>query len=148
VLTGLLIQVGIPTAQELQTAVINNYIEGQIASKKNQEADMIKMGWIYYNLGQYDKSRQLMKGVAQNGSLSAIYCLGLIDINCRLFDEGILKLEKVIAKSPDYFPARLALGKAYFELGYYSKAVEHIEKAIMIEPDNKEAKYWHDKIHQ
>lgn len=49
---------------------------------------------------------------------------------------GLRILEEAVAMRPDYSPGRTILGQAYFELEMYDQALEELNKAIEMRPNN------------
>lgn len=57
-------------------------------------------------------------------------------------EEAIPLLEDVINEYPDYAPAYGILGSIYVEIGYPESAIELLEQAKELEPNDFKARYW------
>ena len=145
---AILIQSDIPTIQEIEQYVKTSFIQSQLELRKPNKEDHVQQGWIYYNFGQLEKARVVMEKAWQSDKdISALYCLGLIDIRYRHYDDGIAKLEKVAVFSPQHTLTLIALGKTYYQQRYYGKARDVLVRTIEIEPTNEEARLWLGKAY-
>ena len=147
-LMGAIIQLDLPTFDEVGDSIRTMIAERQIRLDAVDKENFLRQGWVYYNLGQYDKAEQVMLiAAAEDDNISAIYCLGLIDMQYQRYDSAISRLKTVADKSPRHEGTRVALGKAFFQLRYYGRASDELEKAIQIEPTNEEARLWLGKTY-
>lgn len=148
VLLGIMFQLDIPTVQAIGDSINTYIIERQLILQNPREEDAVKQGWIYYNLGRYELAGRLMeKEYKKDRNISALYCLGLIDLQHRRYEEGLVRLETVAAESPKHIPTRMVLGRAYYELRYYIKARQSFDTAVKIEPTNEQARLWLGKTY-
>lgn len=60
-------------------------------------------------------------------------------ISKKMYDDALAVMRKGVEALPDNMGIRLAFGDIYEKMGMAHKAVEAYEKALVIEPDNKEA---------
>lgn len=142
-LVSSLIQLNFPTLQEIGESITTVWVERQMNLEAPQHRNLLKQGWTYYSLGRLEKAKALMEKVyKEDGSISALYCLGLIDLRYRRFDDSIAKLETVISASPEHVPTMMALGESYFQQRYYGRSKNLFEKAVECEPTNTKARIW------
>jgi len=141
-LTGLCaIQLDVPTFEDLLDRVQLKFVEHQLETSEFNQEELLKEGWLYYNLGQYEKARQFMEqAIADDKNISAYYCLGLIDMEYRQFENAITKFNIVAAKSPSHVDTRLSLGQAYYRLHYWGQAMQ-------LEPEHEAARLWLGKTY-
>ncbi len=136
-----LIQFELPSIQYIGQTLRNRIVERQMVMEGSGEEAVLKQGWVYFNLGKYDEARKVMEeAVMKDGNISALYCLGLIDMEYGQYEEAVARLEKVAAASPRHTATRINLGKAYFRLRYFRKAGENLEKAVETDPASEEAR--------
>ncbi len=148
ILLGTLIQLDLPTVQDIRENLIHRVVERQLQLQTSKEEDLLKEGWIYFNIGEYEKAKMVMEKVAgQDRNTSALYCLGLIDMKYRRWEDARTRLELVTEKSPGHAASRVNLGKAYFQLRYYGQAGSQFEEAVHIEPTDEEARLWLGKTY-
>ncbi len=142
-LVSFLLQINFPTLQEMRNNLTSVWVERQMDLTGGKGSTLVQDGWTYFQLGQLAKAKALMeKAFAEDNSISALYCLGLIDLKYRRFDDSIVKLEKVSAFSPNHVPTMMALGESYFQLGYFGRSKELFEKAVKHEPTSTKARLW------
>lgn len=143
-----LLQTDIPTLQGLRENVTSTWIEGRLEMNNGGGEQLLRDGWTYYNLGQYDKAKALMeKSLEYDNNISALYCLGMIDLKYHRYDQGIEKLEQVNSRSPKHLPTLMELGRTYFQQRYYKKSKNLFEKAVNNEPTNAGARLWLGKTY-
>lgn len=152
VLCGLLIvlaiQIDLPTFNDLVDSFQNNFVEHQLKTGVLSQEELLREGWLYYNLGQFEKARRFMEqAVEGDTNISAFYCLGLIDMKYRQFENAIAKFNIVASKSPKHMATRIALGQAYYQLHYWGKAAQEFELAIQLEPTDAAARLWLGKTY-
>lgn len=144
---ALMFQLDIPTLQTLPSGIVNQLVERQLQLYYDDQ-DLVEQGWMYYNLGQYQQAQKFMNvAYKKDNNLSALYCLGLIDLKYRKFEDGIDKLDIVAQKSPEHTPTKVALGKAYFNLHYYIEAKKEFKQAVKLDPANEDARLWLGKTY-
>jgi len=151
-LCGLLIifaiQLDVPTFEDLLDRVQLKFVEHQLETSEFNQEELLKEGWLYYKLGQYEKARQFMEqAIADDKNISAYYCLGLIDMEYRQFENAITKFNIVAAKSPSHVDTRLSLGQAYYRLHYWGQAAQEFEQAMQLEPEHEAARLWLGKTY-
>lgn len=66
----------------------------------------------------------------------------LSDLDAGQADKVIAALQPIIAKQPDMYLARYALGVAYAQQLHYPQAIENLHKAIELQPDSAWAHYY------
>lgn len=144
----LAIQMDLPTFQDLTDRIQIKYMEHQLETGAFSQEELLKEGWLYYNLGQYEKARQYMeRAAAGNTNISAIYCLGLIDMKYRQYEKAITKFKIVAAKSPKHAATRISLGQAYYQQRYWGLAAQEFELAVSLEPTDEAARLWLGKTY-
>lgn len=143
-----LFQADLPTLQGLRENLTLSWIEDRLEMNIPSREQLLKDGWTYYNLGRYDKAKKLMeKSLEYDNNISALYCLGLIDLKYHRYDEGIEKLELVNSRSPEHIPTLMELGRTYFHRCYYKKSKDFFKKAVSTEPTNAGARLWLGKTY-
>lgn len=148
VLLGTLMQLELPTIETVGEALETAIVERQLQLQRPAEEDLLKTGWIYFNIGRYDEAERIMKSITEKEqNISALYCLGLISIKHGRFAEAVSRLEPVAAKSPGHAGTRVYLGRAYYELGYYTRAANVSAEAVELDPVNEEARLWLGKAY-
>ncbi len=147
ILAGVMIQLDIPAFQGVWRILANSFVERQLEIQESRE-DRLKQGWVLYHLGEYARARDIMERIAhEEENISAIYCLGLINLKFRQYGEGVARLETVAQKSPEHVPTRIILGKTYYQLRYYGKARARLEEAVKLDETNGEARLWLGKTY-
>jgi tetratricopeptide (TPR) repeat protein len=150
-LCGLLIvlvaHLDLPAFQDLTDSIQLKFVERQFEAGIFDEQELLREGWLYYNLGKYEKARQLMEQVKGEANISAIYCLGLIDMKYRQFANAAVKFNIVTDKSPGHVASRVVLGQAYYQLQYWRQAAQEFEQAVELEPTNETARFWLGKTY-
>ncbi|MCL5935170.1 MAG: tetratricopeptide repeat protein [Firmicutes bacterium] len=147
-LVVLAIQIDLPTLQNLADRVQLKIVEHQLENGAFSQEELLKEGWLYYNLGQYEKARQYMEqAAAGDTNISAFYCLGLIDMKYRQYENAITKFKIVAAKSPKHAATRIALGQAYYQLRYWGQAAREFEHVVQLEPTDEAARLWLGKTY-
>lgn len=142
-----LLQLNFPSLNNIENHIVSSMVERQLKLQPAND-DIIKQGWVYYNLGQYDIAGTLMEKAFQtDDNISALYCLGLIDLKNGRTEEGIIKLERVQALSPDHIPTLMTLGKTYFEQRYFGRSRRIFEKVVQTDPTSEEARLWLGKTY-
>lgn len=143
ILVALAIQIEVPTFYEIGESIRLKFAERQLANSPLGQEELLKAGWLYFNLEQYEKAAQYMeKVVAAEENVSAFYCLGLIDMKNRQYESAISRFKMVAAKSPGHEGCRMALGQAYYQLHYWGQAREEFERAVKLEPTDQSARLW------
>lgn len=138
-----LLQAEMPTFQKLRENVSSSWIEHCLEINDPSGEQLLKNGWAYYNLGRYDKAKILMeKSLEYDNNISALYCLGMIDLKYHRYEEGLDKLKQVNSRSPEHLPTLMELGRTYFHQHYYKKSKDFFEKAVSVEPTNSGARLW------
>ncbi|MBC7930920.1 MAG: tetratricopeptide repeat protein, partial [Rubrivivax sp.] len=56
-------------------------------------------------------------------------------------EEGLMELERALALNPNIYEARVALGRALVASGRAAEAVEHLQRAAELAPENPEPHY-------
>lgn len=144
----LAIQIDLPTFQDLAERVQAKFMENQLKKGAFSQEELLKEGWLYYNLGQYEKARQFMEqAAAGDTNISAFYCLGLIDMKYRQYENAIVKFKIVASKSPKHTATRIVLGQAYYGLRYWGLAAREFEQAVQLEPTDEAARLWLGKTY-
>ena len=144
----LAIQLDLPTFRDLLDGVQLRFMEHQLETGAFSQEELLKEGWLYYNLGQYEKARQLLEQtVAVDPNISAFYCLGLIDMKYRQYEKAITKFKIVAAKSPKHAATRISLGQAYYQQRYWGLAAQEFELAVSLEPTDEAARLWLGKTY-
>jgi len=147
VLLALFLQVNIPEWAEITKQGYLFFTERQLGLSPQKTDEMVKTGWVYYQLGRYSKAKETMEKVLRDRTdISALYCLGLIDLKTENYEAGISKLEIVKQESPFHLPTIMALGQAYFSRGEMEKATKCFARILEIQPENPEARRWLEKI--
>lgn len=147
-LTVLAIQMDLPTIQNLADNIQVKFVEHQLETGAFSQEELLKEGWLYYNLEQYEKARQYMEQAAVGDSnISAVYCLGLIDMKYRQYEKAITKFKIVAAKSPKHAATRISLGQAYFQQRYWGQAAQEFELAVQLEPTDEATRLWLGKTY-
>lgn len=143
-----LLQFDLPTAGGLEEYLSQALLERQLQGQNQTREDSLRQGWLFYSLGQYEKAEKIMKGINREEQIiSALYCLGLIDIIYGRYDQAVQRLQIVAAKSPRHVQTKIALGKSYYHLRYLGLAGKNLEQAVALEPDNEEARLWLGKTY-
>ena len=147
-LTVLAIQMDLPTIQNLADSIQIKFVEHQLETGAFSQEELLKEGWLYYNLEQYEKARQYMEqAAAGDTNISAVYCLGLIDMKYRQYEKAITKFKIVAAKSPKHAATRISLGQAYFQQRYWGQAAQEFELAVQLEPTDEAVRLWLGKTY-
>lgn len=148
ILVSVLLQAQMPTIQGLGENVALFWIERHLEMDNPTGEQLLKDGWTYYNLGRYDLAKPLMeKSLLNENNISALYCLGLIDLKYHRYDDGIQKLTMVNSRSPEHVPTLMELGKAYYNKRYYKKSQKCFEQAVTAEPTYSGARLWLGKTY-
>jgi tetratricopeptide (TPR) repeat protein len=142
------IQIDFPTLQDLSDRVQTAFVERQLEIGNSSQEELVREGWLYYNLGEYETAREVMeRAAAGETNISASYCLGLIHLKYRQFENAIAKFKNVAAQSPNHAATRIGLGQAYYELQYWGLAAKELEHAVQLEPTNEMARLWLGKTY-
>jgi cytochrome c-type biogenesis protein CcmH/NrfG len=64
----------------------------------------------------------------------------------KMYDDALAVMRKGVEALPDNIGIRIVFGDIYEKMGMANKAVEAYEKALVIEPNNKEARRKIDAI--
>lgn len=148
VLVWSMLQLDMPTVGVLAEHFKITMMERQFELQTHNREDLIRQGWVYYNMGEYEKASVIMTKVAQEEqNISALYCLGLIDLLSGRYEKAVDMLKVVAVRSPEHTETRIALGKAYYELRYYRQAYTNFKQAASLEPTNEQAKLWLGKTY-
>jgi len=148
ILVWSMLQLEMPTVSALAEHLKTTMVERQFQMQTHSQEDLIRQGWVYYNMAQYDKAYGIMTKVIQDEqNISALYCLGLIDLLSGRYEKAVDMLKVVAARSPEHTETRIALGKAYYELKYFRQAITNFKQAASLEPTNEEVKLWLGKTY-
>lgn len=143
-----LMQLDIPTFDNLQEYFSDWMLSRQLQLAPAKEEDLLQQGWVYYNLGDYAKAQNVLEKVVQKeDNISAVYCLALIDMAQRKWEDAADKLEQVTARYPGHAASRLNLGKTYFQQRYFGQARKNFEAAVKLEPTDEETRLWLGKTY-
>lgn len=135
------IQIKIPSMNDEVSAFNKSLAIRQMEMEKPTDETLLKDGWVYFNMGEWKKAKEIMNNLYdKNKNLSALYCLGLIDLKNMNTTDGILKLEDVLKRSPEHAPTLENLAKVYYDQKYYIRTSSLLEKLVEIEPTNTEAR--------
>jgi len=123
---------------------IEPYAKGRLA---NMHADL---GQVYADLGIYEDSVQQYRSALE-------LCPTFADLQTKMaqvmreagkIDDAIDELNAVKAARPEYMPARLALGVAYFSRGDRASAREEWMSVLEDDPDNLAARMYQRMVDQ
>jgi len=123
---------------------IEPYARGRLA---NMHADL---GRVYADLGIYEDSVQQYRSALE-------LCPTFVDLQTKMaqvmreagkIDDAIDELNAVKAARPEYMPARLALGVAYFSRGDRASAREEWMSVLDDDPDNLAARMYQRMVDQ
>ena len=143
-----LLQFNFPSVPEITDFFLTKFYDRQIETFSLEGEDPIKQGWLFFNLGRLSESRTIMEELLKRGeNISALYCLGLIDLKENNPAAAVQNLEKVTVLAPKHVPTLIALGKSYYQMKYFGPAREKLEKAVINEPANSEARLWLGKTY-
>ena len=70
----------------------------------------------------------------QSGNVKFDYLLGIAALDSGKPDKATLAFERVLAVDPDFAGARIDMGRAYFQLGDYSRAKTEFETVLTQDP--------------
>lgn len=110
-----------------------------------KEAEDLKFkGNAAINAKDYDEAVRLYTQALEkssNGPNSHVYHSNRAAANCHLnkYQEAVEDCQICLSMEPTYVKAYSRLGLSYFFLGRYEDAVEAYEKAVELEPDNKQS---------
>jgi predicted O-linked N-acetylglucosamine transferase (SPINDLY family) len=93
---------------------------------------------LYKALGAYDQAINTIEISEYNKISPEIYWneLGECLMLCKRVEEGIHAYQLAIKSHPKYTLAHINLGLAYMQQGQYPQALESLEQALSIEPEN------------
>ncbi len=110
------------------------------------EEKTVSYGWAYYKMGKPDMAKDIMREVLESESnISALYCLGLIELEQGSYEPAAKRLQAVLKLAPQHVPSLLNLGRAYYFSGRYSLAKQCFDSVLKEEPQNREALVWREK---
>lgn len=115
----------------------------QAKAKKLSEATvMTQLGQYYFYMQQYDKATEnLLEALKINNNNSqANFWLGMVYRDQKNNDQAIEVLEKSVAQNPNSYNAQMILAQTY-GAEKNRKAVEHYDKAILLDTTKVEANY-------
>jgi len=103
---------------------------------------LTQLGELEINAGNYPKAAEYLQRVyelrPESAGAALDYARGL-RLNHDLAEARAV-LESSLKKNPQQFAALLLLGRIYFESGDADSALDKLEDAALLEPDNVEAK--------
>ena len=120
---------------EMKDQKSNSFIEEKIASKHDELGELYcKYGNFKEALEQYKKSLQLSNRTAEI-TMNIVNCYE----NLNELQLAVRMLKELCNEYPNFAPARLKLGKLYYETRQIPEAVEQWERVLSHDPNNKMA---------
>ncbi|WML33915.1 tetratricopeptide repeat protein [Clostridium sp. OS1-26] len=115
------------------------YINLAIELNSDEEWLRLAQGECYCELKQYDKALQVYNNILENSENESVYDYrGDVYFSLKQYDKSISDYLKFIELKPESKGVYYRLGLAYKENGDYNKAIESLNKAIKLLPNNKE----------
>ncbi|MDQ2712286.1 MAG: tetratricopeptide repeat protein [Acidobacteriota bacterium] len=95
-------------------------------------APLLGMGTVYWEMGNFDRAVTCLREALKfkPDSMQAIFELANIAVRRHQDAAAIPLLRQYLATQPDAAAARIDLGRAYFHLGQFEKAVEAFTSAL------------------
>ena len=113
-----------------------NVMEKALEADKKLEEDVEFLTYkanVLYELGKFDEALKVVdKAITIKDDLKLHKLRGDILFNLGKFDEAIKEYEKDLNNDENLY----ALGFTYFKMREYEKALEYLDKAISLKPDN------------
>lgn len=98
-----------------------------------------RIGWAYYNSGQYEKAVQTFHGLGYENELEASKGLGLSYFALKWYDDALRPTERWKNLEPAQPEPHLAMGMVYEQLGNVEQAANEYERWAQLLGDDVEA---------
>ena len=103
---------------------------------------IIRLGWLYYELGRYDEAISEFDEAANAGH-GRWACYGRAAALCRLSRHGeavALLRQEISKRPPNYAATYIRMCECYEDLGRYDDALAAAERAVQVEPFDESAR--------
>jgi tetratricopeptide (TPR) repeat protein len=100
-------------------------------------------GMIYLRLNQIDAARrEFERELSLNaGDIQTKYQLAKILLSGKAANDGLVLMREIIQACPDHYAAQYTLGEALLKRRDFVGAIQNLELAIKLKPENPEAHY-------
>lgn len=118
---------------DMQNQNNNHFQQEKLATKHDELGEMyFQCGQFKDALEQYKKSLELSNRTAEI-TMNIVRCYESLEE----FKLAVRMLKELCNEYPNFTPARLKLGKLYYETRQIPEAVEQWERVLHLDPDNK-----------
>lgn len=114
-----------------------------VSAEPNNKEAILALGLTYINLKDYDKAKENMEKFLKTSpkDFNALYNMGLILQKLEKNDEAKEYYLKAVQENPKSFAAYLNLGTIHLAQNDYVSAIDFLDRALEISPDNVEIQF-------
>ncbi len=97
----------------------------------------VRLGLVYYSLGQYDKPLELLEQASQRepNNFDLLFWYGQNLLRAGKVEKGLKRLERVAAETDRFPEVYVVLGNHYYKQKQFSRAKPAYERYLQLKPD-------------
>ncbi len=125
-----------------------DFLSRAIATKDAPSQAYANLGYIEYTEGNLDDAQDYLEtAITKNPEdYTAMFTLGLVYMLKNDFMQASDCLKKVVENNPEDLEAHLAIAKSYEQLGLKEAAINHLNEALKLSPNNNNISNWLNRL--